>query len=834
MIKPAQTSHFLIRVFVLAASVALAWWRMGLEHQALQLIFLIHAGMVLAGPMLARPHLKTASRAALLTGDVLALGCTAWLATVPLGAPVSLHAPFLAGFVITVLVAFVGHRPFAGILGAMAGLMLLGLSSAYLSQHGTDSPPTHVVAQALWIILVSLEITIVAGFIARESQSAMLHYRVERELREREAEASELVSLAQHLADSASLAELSDAVIRHLRCHLDVRARAMIVESEGNEYALWEESGRLEGDHLERRRGALQKALQRAGSSHAIKHLQGRSVGTQELSRSLDFKSVVDVPVRSGGRVAGVILVADPARGAIAPQRITILVDIARRVGEALQRLQRRRGEEHRRTSLLLRQMREGVVLIGPDGSLQLANPAATEVIERDAEGGNARIGEVSLAELADAPPGIPRRFRTQRPATEHEQEAEYICTAVGVVDDGKRMGTLLTIRDVTEEELARRRLVHAEKTTLVGQTLAGVAHELNNPLAALVGYADLLGTIDIAGPAKRPVEQMREQAMRATRIVRNLLNFARKKNPQRALTRLGDLVEGTLELFAYEARMAGVTVHRDMPTDLPPVLADKHSLQQILVNLVQNGLHALAGWDGPREIHIDAHASGGEVLLRVRDTGPGVPDELRGRIFRPFFTTKGSNKGTGLGLALSTTIAREHGGELLLEPDSGEGACFVLRLPVHDGREEAPTPVLERAGRRPLPERLLVVDDEDSVRESLVAQLGKLGSQVDSAATGTEAERMLSEGTYDAVLMDVRMPGTSGLDLHRTLRERNPRLARRVVFMTGDFVNDELLGTVEETGNILLEKPFTMDELTHALVQPPQNPAPSFLTTTS
>jgi CheY-like chemotaxis protein len=208
-----------------------------------------------------------------------------------------------------------------------------------------------------------------------------------------------------------------------------------------------------------------------------------------------------------------------------------------------------------------------------------------------------------------------------------------------------------------------------------------------------------------------------------------------------------------------------------------------------------------------------------GMVNLYVADDGPGIAPAARARLFEAFFTTKGPDEGTGLGLAISRGIAREHMGDLVCEDraDGKTGAQFILRLPVSD-HPIAPPPA-DRVIPEGVPARVLVVDDEAAVRDALVTQLGRLGAHVDSAGTPAEAERLLGSGsTYDAVLMDVRLPGRSGLEVHRALREVNPELAGRVVFMTGDLVNDDVIRTVKATGNPLLEKPFTTDELRLAL----------------
>jgi two-component system NtrC family sensor kinase len=796
-----------------------------------------YAALTLLGSLIGRRRLESRAPGLLfLAGDVLAIGALGTgLCRGAYGGPDLLATlPFLAAYLVAVLVAVMGRRWLAGVLAGLAGAMVMGLGAAMVAVVHRDAPDLVLLSSQLFLLVAaSIEAALMTGWLEAEETRRRTTERIERELKAREAEAGELVTFTQSLVSSGSLQEIAEAVVRHVRCHLPVRARAVAIESKGDVAAIWEEAGRLEPDHVERRRQRLQESLMRAGSNHVLSRMEARSALNKVLPQALDFHTLVEVPIQVGGRVAGVVLVADPGRGAVAERRIGILADLVRRTGDAILRIERRAEEEQRRTAVLLRQMHEGVVLFGADGQVLVSNPAAREMLQgaESSELLPTHVGDVPVADLVATPPGVTRRFRAEvRPLGAH-RPVLLACTAVATMDAGKRVGTLVTLTDVTEEELARGRLVQSEKMTLVGQTLAGVAHELNNPLAALIGYADLLEARELSPELERPVRQMREQALRAARIVRNLLNFAKQRNPERLPTRMGDLVQAVVELFAYEIRLANITITSQIEPELPPVLGDKHSLQQILVNVLQNAIHVLQEHEGERRIEIVARAVADAVLVSVQDSGPGVPLDFRVRVFEPFFTTKGANRGTGLGLALSRTIARDHGGDLGLEPDQGKGACFMLRLPLPRA-SDLPTPaapaLATREGVAPgSPFNILVVDDEPAVREALVAQLGRMGCRVDSAANATEAGRQILRNEYDAVLLDVRMPGGSGLDLHQRLTQEKPAAVDRIVFMTGDFANDEVLGGIRRTGNPFLEKPFTLDELSRALQGRPGAPVP-------
>ena len=815
MPKPRPTNHALLRLALMALSALLAWL-VGADTFALRVVIGVHAAAAILGSLCPPSHLSPRARYSLAAFDLAAFGCTAWLATIPMGTPLAQHAPFLGAFAVAVLVATIAPRRGGGALGLLCAALILALSTAWLAEASVHVP--RLAAQVLWLACASFEVAAILGHIQDESLWGEMSVSVERELKAREAESQELAALAHGLADAPSPTELIETLLRYLRCHLDLRARAAVLSSEGSTVAYWEEQGQLGDDQIERRRVLLGRALARAGGNNAVEVLHVRAFSADKLPGRIDFHTQIEVPIRTTGRVAGMILLGDPRRGALSTQRVGIVADVARRVGEALGRLERRRGEEHRRTASLLEQMRDGILMLSRDGTVMIANPAAREALDQcTSPDGVPCLGGVPLTELALTPPGIGRRFRAHQIDAPTGRGRHFACSAVGVMEDGKRLGALITLSDVTEEELARSRLVQAERSTLVGQTLAGVAHELNNPLAALIGYADLLGSVEVPEHLERPVRSMRDQALRATRIVKNLLDFARKRNPHRTQTDLTATIESTIELYAYEARMSGVEIDLDIAEGLPPVLADGHAIQQVLVNLIQNGIHALRDHEGPRDLQIHAWPEEGRVVIRVRDSGPGIPDELRARVFQPFFTTKGNDKGTGLGLALSANIARDHGGDLLLEADQGTGASFLLRLPIREAT--APAPSQKALDRIPvLPESVLVVDDEPEVRSALAAQLGSLGTTVESAGTVEEALRLIRTRRYDAVLTDLRMPGASGLDLHASLLQRGAGAAQRLIFMTGDFVNDELQEAVATCGAPYLEKPFTLEELATAL----------------
>jgi PAS domain S-box-containing protein len=382
--------------------------------------------------------------------------------------------------------------------------------------------------------------------------------------------------------------------------------------------------------------------------------------------------------------------------------------------------------------------------------------------------------------------------------------------------------------------ERQREALRQSEKLSAMGTLLAGVAHELNNPLAIVMGRASLLEEKVAASPEgvalQADARRIREAAERCGRIVRTFLNMARQKPPERHAVVLNDIVQAAADMLGYTLRSHGVRVKLELAGAMPVVQADADQLGQVVLNLMVNAQQAMAAVpEGSRELTlatgVEAPRAGQprrepRVWLRVADTGPGVPAAVRERLFEPFFTTKAAGFGTGLGLSVSRSIVREHGGELLLEAREGgaAGASFRLSLPI-SGEAAAPSvpaPLDTAAGE--LQARLLVVDDEAEIAELLRSVLEGAGYDVATAESGAVALELLAEARFDAIVSDVRMPDIDGAALWQAVRERWPSLARRVLFVTGDTLSPQARQLLETTGCASLDKPFANPDLLAAV----------------
>ena len=360
------------------------------------------------------------------------------------------------------------------------------------------------------------------------------------------------------------------------------------------------------------------------------------------------------------------------------------------------------------------------------------------------------------------------------------------------------------------QREMAQRN----ERLEVVASLIGGVAHELNNPLALLVGHATLLRRKAGDGPLADRADKIAQAAERCARIVRNFLGLARRQAPDQRPIDLGGLVKETLEILAHGLRVDGIEVEVDIAPDLPRVPGDADRLRQLLVYLVMNAEQALRRKEGARRVGVRvarASVPPGAVRVVVADNGPGVPAELRERIFEPLFTTVASGEGTGMGLPLCRGIVADHGGELRLEEAEGEGCRFVFDLPLTAGPA---APAMEPPATSPGPRTILVVDDEAEVAALMSDTLELAGHQVEIASNGAAALVRLAERRYDLVLSDIRMPEMDGPGLHRAIRERHPELARRVVFVTGDTLSPDTAAFVRDVGAPVVMKPFDLEDL--------------------
>ncbi len=373
-------------------------------------------------------------------------------------------------------------------------------------------------------------------------------------------------------------------------------------------------------------------------------------------------------------------------------------------------------------------------------------------------------------------------------------------------------------IRDLTEikqaeDEIARQRdaLYQSEKLTALGSLLAGVAHELNNPLAIVMGRAVMLEQRTDDERTLRSVTKIREAADRCTRIVKTFLAMARREEPERKRTNLNDVIAASVELVGYSLRTAGIEITLDLQPELPDFQADDNQLHQVFTNLFVNAQQALLEMPEPRQLRVETQYKSVDNALRVTvtDNGPGVSEDIQSRIFEPFYTTKPVGTGTGVGLSLSYGIVTSHGGTIeLVNPPSG-GAQFVITLPCIGAEvtevSSADKPVLHSG-----PCRILIVDDEPDFTEMLGEILTDGGHTVIAATSGREALKLLGEHDVDAILSDLHMADLNGPDFFEQIQQHHPHMVAHMAFITGDTLGATARQFLTTSGCPYLEKPFT------------------------
>ncbi len=385
----------------------------------------------------------------------------------------------------------------------------------------------------------------------------------------------------------------------------------------------------------------------------------------------------------------------------------------------------------------------------------------------------------------------------------------------------GRCLGWLEVYRDLTQQRLIQAQLVQTEKMAALGQLVSGIAHELNNPLTSIMGYAQLLLSRRLNEDRVADAEKIYQEAERARRLVKNLLLFAREAKPERRLVDLNEIVERTLALRSYELKVKNIQVSLELDPELPRTLADAHQLQQVILNLVVNAEQALQMARGSGNIWIRTRrAPGTRIALEVADDGPGIPPDVISRIFDPFFTTKPPGLGTGLGLSIAYGIVQEHGGEITVDSPPGQGATFVVELPVVTATPQSPrveSPV--RPECRVLPgRRVLVVEDEPTIAQLIVDVLTEQGHQVEAVLDSREGLHRVSQQDYDLVICDLRMPRLDGHAFYEALVRSGSPVRNRLFFITGDTLAPRTIEFLKTHRIPYLAKPFLVEELTLAV----------------
>ncbi len=384
---------------------------------------------------------------------------------------------------------------------------------------------------------------------------------------------------------------------------------------------------------------------------------------------------------------------------------------------------------------------------------------------------------------------------------------------------DQKISGVVSSVRDITEAKTFEQQLMQKEKFASMGQMMAGAAHELNNPLTAILGVSDLLRERSTDDSTRRQVEIILQQARRAAAIVQNLLALAVPTGQKRLKVKVEEVIAKVIESHQKSLQQRNIVADVTVAGKLPEVEGDPRLLAQVFANILLNAEQAISSVRDKGTVRISLSQAGNSLLVEFADDGPGIPREIADKIYDPFFTTKRPGGGSGLGLTICLGVIKDHGGRIEVRTSEGAGATFRIFLPaIVEKRLEAPN---SASARRASPvssalsgRRLLIVDDEESIREIVQDGLSARGMHVECAASSEDALTLLAGNTYDMVLCDFNLPGLSGEQLFEQLRAQSGRSLPRFVFMTGDLLERSTIASFAERGAHVLQKPFQISAL--------------------
>lgn len=561
----------------------------------------------------------------------------------------------------------------------------------------------------------------------------------------------------------------------------------------------------------------------------------------RETLQEVGATELTSLPIRFGDTVLGAMLVTMTEHRRLSDVDEGMIEVALGYLGTALYHLrtdaQHRRDQQQLNTlATAINQLPDAVLVLDRDGIIRSANPAVRAMVGYEPEEIIGRpYSDVSARPEEDVelwPQFREKGWTGERIARHREGHSVPMhATATPVFGpDGHLVSVLLIGRDITEEKQRQQRLIESERLASVGQLAAGVAHEVNNPLAAISNFAELLLMEPLPDDVRSDLGAIASEAHRAGSIVRNLLAFARQTNAELQTANVQHLIENVAELVRYHLNAANIELRIENETERPTVCVDPNQIQQVLHNLITNARQAIQANDTSGHVTIRVALQQHEIVLTIDDTGPGIPRHILPRLYTPFFTTKAQGEGTGLGLAITYGIIKAHKGQIEAGnwgrprvngglPGEG-GARFRIRLPAVKAAAPQPEPLAEPVRRlNPTQKRCLIVEDEPLLARSTQKYLTRVGFEAHVSLRAEDAVARLEAGeNYDVILTDLRMPGMSGEDLYRYLEEERPDLACRVVFTSGDVASADAHNLLEKTQRPMLAKPYELSELNAVL----------------
>jgi len=633
-----------------------------------------------------------------------------------------------------------------------------------------------------------------------------------------------LTGLSQELAGAFRPATIIELVARAITEQLaPERLSIMLLDVDSNRLVIAYHDGPRPATTDE---PLLQLALRR-GPLVIPEHVTASAANLGVTVANPEPASWLGAPIAAVGRTIGAVALEGDRAGALGDPALAFVRAVLAQAAIALEnaRLVELLSSGKREWEQTVDAINQAICFIDPSGAVRRANRVFAELIKLPVTAlpGRPWITLLPAAwidavgRLVASPNGSPVEVRAG--------ERVLIVTAIGTGEPG---AAVLLFEDQTEKRRLQDQLLQSEKMSAIGQLIAGVAHDLNNPLASVVGFADLLGEAeDVPERLEEPLAVIRQEAERASGIVRNLLSFARRQEGERQLQSIRPILESTIQLLKNQLMAQQVDLAFTAEPGLPEVEVHANQIKQVFVNIINNAAQAIRG----------AHVSGGRitvlakcwldgVAVSVSDNGPGMPESVAQHVFEPFFSTKSEGEGTGLGLSICGGIVKEHGGSITVDPGLGSGATFTVELPGAAAARLATATELVTEAASPAAAgpatserlRVLVVDDEPHILHYMQATLESWGHVVVLASDGSQALKRALTQPFDLIICDLRMPRLGGREMYQTLAQMHPAVAGRMVFATGDTVRGDTLQFLERLGRPFLQKPFKLDELRRVL----------------
>jgi two-component system NtrC family sensor kinase len=552
---------------------------------------------------------------------------------------------------------------------------------------------------------------------------------------------------------------------------------------------------------------------------------------------AVDTQSELCVPVLLNGQVAAVLNAESPRLNAFDQEDLRLFRAIAAELAVALENAQL--FEEIRTAEANYRDLFDNandfIITLDSNFNISSANKMALRST-------GYRLDELIGTHIMQFIPldSLPRLFKllkgrlasSQAPATfeipvKGKDQRETVLEVTMRVQriGGRPSGIHCVARNITQRRKLEQQLRQTEKLSTIGKLVAGVAHELNNPLGAIIGYASLLQDSNLPQVYQEDLAIIFRQAERARIIVRDLLTFARKIDLEPEPVDLNEIIQTSLLLMKPHLQDHSIQVTTSLDFGMAPTMADPYQLEQVFTNLLTNAVQAIATVTQPGQITVETRRVKNSVLLSFADNGPGIPDDTINRIFDPFFSTKQVGEGTGLGLSICFGIISEHKGRIWVENSAEGGAIFYVELPIVPVKEALST-VSGLPFARPTltsslnPLHILAVDDEPSLLKLIARVLNKTGHTVDTALNGQTALQKLNTVTYDLIICDILMPDILGSELYEQTIEKLPHLADHFIFITGNVVDIDTRVFLEKSNVVWLPKPFLPTDIENAVAQ--------------